>query len=108
MSISASTSTNRSVAVAFLIFLIVAGWYGSNVVGDLSSFNDWDKPAEIAKMWKGAVFGLIAFLLALGVDVKSLLGPFGAFLPGTTTTVTQASSTMTETKVSQDTPPAKE
>lgn len=73
---------NSTVLVACLVFLIVAGWYGQQVVADLSSWNDWDKPAEVAKMWKGAIFGLVGFLCALGVDVKGLLGPFGAFLPG--------------------------
>jgi hypothetical protein len=98
-----STTANRSTAVACLVFLIVAGWYGQSIVADFSTWNDWDKPAEIAKMWKGAIFGMVAFLIALGVDVKSLLGPFGTFIPGTTTTV--AETHIVETKVAAIDPP---
>lgn len=75
---------NKSLLVACAVFLVVSGWYGSSVLSDLGSWNDWDKPAQIAKLWKAGIFGIVGFLLALGVDVKSLLGPFGQFLPGTT------------------------
>ena len=30
-----STNTNRSLVVAFVVFLIVAGWYGQQVLADL-------------------------------------------------------------------------
>ena len=75
-------SRNHLFGVACLVFLIVAGWYVSGVVGDLNSWNAWDQPAEVAKLIKAGVFGLVAFALALGIDLKSLLGPLGAFLPG--------------------------
>lgn len=91
---------NKSLLVACVVFLIVAGWYGSNVASDLGTWNDWDKPAQVAKLWKAIIFGLMAFLVALGVDIKSLLGPFGALLPGTTATVTEVK--VTETKVEKE------
>jgi hypothetical protein len=76
------TKKNGSVLVACVVFLVVSGWYGSSVLSDLGSWNDWDKPAQVAKLWKAGIFGLVGFLLALGVDIRSLLGPFGSFLPG--------------------------
>lgn len=57
---------------ALLVGAIVFLWYFSSVLSDLNTWNAWDQPAEVAKMVKAGVFGLIAFAGAIGVDVKSL------------------------------------
>ena len=66
-------------ATAFLVGLIVFLWYFSSVLSDLTTWNAWDQPAEVAKMLKAGVFGLIAFAGAIGVDVKALVAQF---MPG--------------------------
>lgn len=76
---------NKAFGTAFLIFLIVAGWYASSVIGDLNSWSAWDQPAEFAKLLKAVLFGLGAMAMALGIDLKSMLGPLGSFLPTGTT-----------------------
>jgi hypothetical protein len=57
---------------ALLVGLIVFLWYFSSVVSDLNAWNAWDQPAEVAKMIKAGVFGLLAFAGAIGVDVKQI------------------------------------
>lgn len=69
---------------ALLVGAIVFLWYFSSVLSDLNTWNAWDQPAEVAKMVKAGVFGLLAFAGAIGVDVKALFGQFfgGAVAPG--------------------------
>lgn len=73
---------NKSFLVAGLAFLLVSGWYGQSVLSDMQSFNDWDKPKEVAALWRAGLFGLAAAACAAGLDLRTLLGPFGSFLPG--------------------------
>ena len=74
---------DKMLATAALVGLIVFLWYFSSVLADLNSWNAWDQPAEVSKMIKAAVFGLIAFAGGLGVDVKALFSQFmgGAVAP---------------------------
>lgn len=69
-------SKNTVLASAALIGLIVFLYYFSGVLSDLNSWNAWDQPAEVSKMIKAAVFGLIAFAAGIGIDVKALVGQF--------------------------------
>lgn len=64
-------------AMAALAGLIVFLWYFSLVLSDLNSWNAWDQPAEVAKMIKAGVFGLIAFSGAMGMDVRKFLSGVG-------------------------------
>jgi hypothetical protein len=81
MALPVSNKTNYGLGVACVVFLIIAGWYASSVMGDLSSYNDWDKPAQMAKMIKGCVYGGIGFLLALGVNFLDIVRPVLVFVP---------------------------
>lgn len=81
MASQVSNRTNYGLGVACIVFLIIAGWYGSSVIGDMSSYNDWDKPAQMAKMIKGCVYGGIGFLLALGVNFIDIVRPVLVFVP---------------------------
>lgn len=77
-----SKSGNYGLGIACVVFLIIAGWYASTVIGDMTSYADWDKPAEVAKMIKGCVYGGIGFLLALGVNFFEIVRPLFALVPG--------------------------
>lgn len=72
---------DRSFAVVFLVGLAALLWYLSSVVGDMQSFNDWDKPAEVAKLIKAFAAMVAAMLAALGVNVRDLIGSFTASTP---------------------------
>lgn len=82
MALPVSNKTNYGLGVACVVFLIIAGWYASSVMGDLSTYNDWNKPAQMAKMIKGCVYGGIGFLLALGVNFLDIVRPVLALVPG--------------------------
>lgn len=82
MSLPVNRGTNYGIGVACVVFLIIAGWYGQSVLSDLSSYNDWDKPAEVAKLLKGGVWGGVGFLLALGVNFFDIVRPVIAVIPG--------------------------
>ena len=49
---------NVSLLVIVGVFLLVSGWYAQSVVADMTSFNDWDKPKEVAALWRAGLFGL--------------------------------------------------
>lgn len=97
MAVTGNTTANRSIAVAGAISIMVGLYLFGGILGDMSSFNDWDKPAEVKRGLEAGALVIGAFLLAMGVDVKALLGPFGSLLPGGGT-VTQT-SVKTETTV---------
>lgn len=67
----------NTLAMAVLVGFIVFLWYFSSVLTDLNSWNAWDQPAEVAKMIKAGVFGLIAFASAIGMDVRKFLSGVG-------------------------------
>jgi hypothetical protein len=98
MSSPVSNKTNYGLGVACVVFLIIAGWYVSSVMADLSSYSDWDKPAEVAKVIKGGVYGGIGFLLALGVNVFDILRPVLAFVPGMNKFLPAAPETVSDEK----------
>lgn len=82
MGLPVSKNTNYGIGVACVVFLVIAAWYGSSVLSDLGSWNDWDKPAEVAKMWKGIAYGGVGFLLAMGVNLFEILRPVLSLVPG--------------------------
>lgn len=67
----------NTLAMAALAGLCVFLWYFSAVLSDLNAWNAWDQPAEVAKMIKAGVFGLIAFASAMGMDVRKFLSGVG-------------------------------
>lgn len=93
-----SKGTNYGIGVACIVFLVIAGWYGSSVLSDMTSYADWDKPAEAAKMIKGGVYGGIGFLLALGVNVFDILRPVLALVPGMDRFVPASPDTVSDEK----------
>lgn len=63
-------------AAAILVGAIVTLYYLSSVIGDLNSWNDWNKPVEVSKLIRCIVFGLIAFAGAIGINPKDFIYQF--------------------------------
>lgn len=82
MALPVSKNTNYGIFVACLVALLAAVWFGFPVLADLQSWNDWDKPAEVAKLRYAIGASIVAGLLALGVNVFELLRPVLALVPG--------------------------
>lgn len=72
---------NPVLLTGILVMFVVMLWTISGVIGELQSWSAIDQPAIAGKLIKCFVYGLVALAMALGVDIKQLLGPFASMVP---------------------------
>lgn len=67
---------DNTLAVAAFAGLVVCLWRVSVVIGDMQTFNDWNKPVEIKNLIQAGLAGILAFGAAAGLNVRTLIGQF--------------------------------
>lgn len=72
---------NTLLLTGILAMFIAMLWTMSGVLAELQSWSAIDQPAIAGKFLKCFAYGLMALACGIGIDVKSLLGPFASMLP---------------------------
>lgn len=72
---------NPVLLTGILVMVIAMLWTMSGVLAELQSWSAIDQPAIAGKFLKCFVYGLVALAFALGIDLKTMLGPLAGLLP---------------------------
>lgn len=76
MTTAVKTFKDRSLAAGALIFLIAFCWQMQEILGQHSTWTDFQTPAGVGDIARALVFALIAVAASLGLDVSNLIRGF--------------------------------